>query len=76
MELSTHDVVTVPGDDVDTRSTLIIPDAHGLVIARGQHPGQFMMEEDRTHIINVTLQREHASLLLVIPDLHQTVVSS
>lgn len=35
-----------------------------------------MVEEDRTHIVDVSLQREHAPLLLVVPDLHQAVVSS
>jgi hypothetical protein len=35
-----------------------------------------MMEEDRTHIINMPLQRKHASLLLVIPNLDKAVVSS
>lgn len=33
MELGTHDVVAVASDDVDARSALVIPDAHGLVVA-------------------------------------------
>lgn len=51
MELSTHDVVTMARDDVNAGSALIIPDAHGLVVAGRQNPGQFVMEEHRSDII-------------------------
>ena len=32
MELCTHNIVTMSRDDVDTSSTLVIPNAHGLII--------------------------------------------
>jgi hypothetical protein len=59
--------MTVPSNNVDTGSALIIPDAHCLVVAGGQYPRQFMMEKGRSYIIDVALHRKHASLLLVIP---------
>lgn len=39
MELRTHDVVAVSGDDVDAGPALVVPDPHGLVVAGGEYPG-------------------------------------
>lgn len=54
MELCTHDVVTMSCDNIDTSSTLIVPDAHGLIITGGEYPGQFVVEEGGSNIVDMS----------------------
>ena len=68
--------MTVPRDDVDTRSTLIVPNPDCLVVTGGKDPRQFVMEEDSSNIINVPTKNEVASFLLVVPNSDFTVVTS
>lgn len=75
MELGAHDVVTMSGDDVDAGSALIIPDAHGLIVAGGEDPREFMVEEGGSDIVDMSFESEHASFLLIIPHFDQAVVT-
>lgn len=56
MKLCTHDVVTMSCDNVDAASALIIPNAHGLIIAGREYPWQFVMEEGGSDIVDVSFE--------------------
>ena len=75
VELRAHDVVAMSRDDVHTGPALVIPDAHGLVVAGRQYPRQFVMEEGRPYVVYVPLQGKLTSLLLQVPHLHHAVVA-
>ena len=68
--------MTMPCDDIDAGSTLIVPNPDCLVITAGKNPWKFVMEEDSSNIINVTCQYEVASFLLVVPDSDITIITS
>jgi hypothetical protein len=53
MKLRTHHIVTMPGDDIDTRATLIVPNAHRLIVTRGQYPRQLVVEVSGTDVVDV-----------------------
>jgi hypothetical protein len=76
MKLCTHDVVTMSSDDVDASSTLIVPNAHGLIITSGEYPRQFMMKEGGSNIVNMSFKGKHTSFLLEVPNLNECIISS
>ena len=76
MKLSTHNIMTMSGDDVNTGSALIIPNAHSLIITSRQDPGQLMMEKCRSDVIYMPFKSEHTSFLLVVPYFYQAIVSA
>lgn len=53
MELGTHHVMAVPCDDVYAGSGLVVPDPHGLVVGGCEDPGEFVVEERRTDVVDV-----------------------
>ena len=53
MELRAHNIVTVPCDDIDAGSALIVPDTHGLIVAGGQDPGQLVVEVCGTDVVDM-----------------------
>ncbi len=55
MKLSTHDIMTVPSDDIHTVSTLIIPYPHGLIITGRQNPGKLMMEKSSSDVVTMPI---------------------
>lgn len=60
MELGTHDVVVMAGQTGDFLSVLPIPDSDCLVVRGGNDPWQFVVEEHRSDIVQVSCQGEHA----------------
>lgn len=76
MKLCTHDVVRMASNNVDTSSTLIIPDSHGLVITGGEDPRELVMKEGGSDIINMSFQRKHTPFLFIIPNFDQSIVAS
>lgn len=58
------------------RPVLPIPYADGLIIGAGNDPGQLVVEEDGSDIIQMPIQREEASSGLRRPHLDFVVVSS
>ncbi len=53
MELRTHHIMTMPGNNIDTRATLIIPNPHSLIITRGQNPRQLVVEVGGTNVVDM-----------------------
>lgn len=53
MKLRTHHIVTMPGDDIDTRATLIVPNPHRLIVAGRQYPRQLVVEVSGTDVVDV-----------------------
>ena len=69
MELGTHDIVVVAGEDADARPGLPVPDSDGLIIGGRQDPGVLVVEHRRTNVVQMTKQLEQAAFLLVVPNL-------
>jgi hypothetical protein len=63
-------------NDVHTHPTLVVPDTHSLVVAGGEDPGELVVEKGRSDVVDVPLEGEQTALLLVVPNLDQTVVAS
>lgn len=76
VELGTHYIVIVPGQNTDARSRLPIPNPDRLIIGRTQDPRILMMEHRRADVIQMPQQREDAPPLLVVPHLDLEVVSA
>ncbi len=74
MELGTHHIMTMPGNNIDTRPTLIVPNPHSLIITRGQNPRQLVVEVGCTNVVDMAFEGEEATLLFIVPDLDETVV--
>ena len=53
-----------------------MPEADAAVLRAGQDEGQLRVKLDCTHVLRVALQRLHACLALVVPDLDQAVVGA
>jgi hypothetical protein len=74
VELSTHDIVQVPGDQIDAVPTLVVPDPHGVVVGGREDPWQLVMEVHSADVVDMAFQHEHAAFLLVVPDAHIATV--
>lgn len=60
----------------DLATVLPVPDSDGLVVTGGNNPGQVVVELDSANVVNVPVEREHAFLRLVAPNLDQVIVTS
>lgn len=76
MELGTHDVVRMTCQNSNLVPILPVPNAHRLVIAGADDPGELHVELHRAYVVHMPLQSEHALLHLVVPELDQMVVAS
>lgn len=76
MELGAHDIVAVACDYIDTGSTLVVPETHGLVVACGQNPWELIMEKSRSNIIDMAFQSEQAAFLFVVPYFYVAIIAA
>ena len=76
MELSTHHIMTMTCYDVNTWSTLIVPNPHCLVITGWENPWKLIMEEYCSDIVDMTLQYKITSFLFVVPDTDISIITS
>ena len=61
-------------EHADAGAALPVPDADGLVVAGGDHPGVLLVELHRPDVVQVAQQREEASPQLVVPHLERRQV--
>lgn len=54
-------------NNIDTISTLVVPNAHSLVIRGGEYPRQLMMEVGGSNIIDMAFKYKQTPLLLIVP---------
>ena len=76
MELGAHHVMGVSSENGEGTPILPVPYSYCLVVTGRNNPRQFCMELHCSHIVQVTLQSEHALLDLVVPHLDKVVVAS
>lgn len=76
MKLCAHGVMVVTGHSTNERSVLPIPYSDCLVIRARQDPGQFMVEEDCSDIVQVAIEREDTAASLVRPDLDLVIITA
>lgn len=57
-------------------AVLPVPDADGLVVGRGDDPGELFVELDCAHVVHMALQSEHTLFDFVVPDLDQVIITS
>lgn len=55
MELRTHDVVIVTGQNRYAIPRLPVPYTDGLIVGRTKDPGTFMVKGDSSDIVDVTI---------------------
>jgi len=75
MELSTHDIVVMSGEDGDTVSRLPVPDTDGLIVGTTKDPWIFVVKVNGANVIQVSCESELTTTRLVVPDLDLVVVS-
>ena len=76
MELGTHDVVRMTCQNGNLVPILPVPNAHRLVIAGADDPGELHVELHRAYVVHMPLQSEHALLHLIVPHFDQVVITS
>ena len=76
MELSTHYIMAVASDNIDTGSTLIIPDSHSLIVTCWQNPWKLIMEISSSYVVDMTFQCEKTPFLFIIPNFYETIITA
>lgn len=76
MELCTHNVVVVTGEDGDARSALPIPDANGLIVGGTEYPRVFMVEEDGADVVEMAVEGKETLTSFVVPDFDLVIVTT
>ena len=76
MELCTHDVVVMAGEDADALARLPVPNANRLVIAGRKNPRLLVMKLTGANVIEMSRKREQTLAQLVIVKFEFVVVAT
>lgn len=73
MELCTHHIMVVTGENANASARLPVPDSDGLIVRCAENPWIFVVKEGSTDVVEMAKQGENAPLLLIVPDLTKLI---